>query len=163
MPGGRPASLSFAGQEDPDGFVGESGRTGDVDEHGPGRRGDPGLLQQFALCGDQRRFVGDVHQAGGQLPQPAAERVSVLLHQDHPVVVVQGDDRDGPVVLDHLTGGHGALRHPHPVDPHRGHLAVEHPPGVDHRERFAHLAPVSASDGEASSGSPSMGSRSDSR
>ena len=61
-----------------------------------------GLLGQLPPRGVQRRLAGHVEQAGGQLPQLHPHRVPVLPHQEHPLVLVEGQHRDRPGVADVL-------------------------------------------------------------
>ena len=56
-----------------------------------------------------RVFARLVEQAGRQLPFAHAHRVPVLLDQQHPVVVVDREHRDGARVVDVLPGDRGAV------------------------------------------------------
>jgi hypothetical protein len=70
-----------------------------------------------------RRLALVVEQAGGQLPEMAAQRVPVLVDQRDLPVRVRRDDRDRAVVLDDLALGRAAAGHLHLVDAQRQDLA----------------------------------------
>ncbi len=53
--------------------------------------------------------------AGGDLLEHGPERVAVLLHGQHVVVFVDGDDGDAARVVDHLARGEVAVGQPHGV------------------------------------------------
>ena len=83
----------------------------------------------------------DVHQPGRQFPEAAAQRVPVLLDHDHRSVIVQGNDRDGAVVLDDLPRGDAATGHDDIVD-----ADVHHQPVVDAAGSLDPEQPVGAAD-----------------
>ena len=73
-----------------------------------------GLLGELAGGGGQRLLVLDVEQPGGQLVEPAADRVAVLLHEQHAAVLVERDHADRArvhdvVALARAAAGHGDL------------------------------------------------------
>ena len=71
----------------------------------------PASSFELAGGGDVRRFTAEVQQACRQLPQPPTERVAVLVDQHDVVVVVQREDGDRAVVLDHFAAGDVAVWH----------------------------------------------------
>ncbi len=85
-----------------------------------------GLLGELAGSRGHQRLSGDVQDAGGQLPQCPADRMTVLVDHHHPPGLVQRDHADGTGVHDDVTLGHYAVRHPHdvPAEP-------DDPPGED--------------------------------
>ncbi len=56
----------------------------DAHERLPVGRDEVGLFEQLALRRLERRLAGDVEQAGGDLPVAMADRMPVLLDQQHP-------------------------------------------------------------------------------
>jgi hypothetical protein len=61
------------------------------------------------------RLAAQVQQPGGQLPQPPAERVPVLVDEHHVVVVIQREDGHRAVVLNHLASCEVSVGHAHHV------------------------------------------------
>ena len=62
-----------------------------------------GLLGELPRRGHDELLVRDVPQPGGRLPELGAHRVPVLREQQHAVVVVERDHRDGTRVRDVLA------------------------------------------------------------
>ena len=62
-----------------------------------------GLLGELALRRRERRLARHVEQAGGDLPVAVADRMPVLLDQQHALVVVDREHRDGTGVVDVLA------------------------------------------------------------
>ena len=111
-----------------------------VDQHLPVPRRDAGLLGQFTLGGQQGRLPVDVQQAGRQFVQAGADRVPVLVDQQHVPVLVQRHDADGAGVFDDLAHRDRAVAHPDLVAPDRDHPATEDRFGLDDlvAERVGH-------------------------
>jgi hypothetical protein len=89
-----------------------------VRQQRPALRGEGRLLGELALRGGQRGLAVGVAQAGGQLPEVAADRVAVLAdHHDPPLVVHRGDAHGADVPDD--------LPHAVPAAGHRDGLLDE--------------------------------------
>jgi hypothetical protein len=68
-------------------------------------------------------LAADVEQPGGQLPQPSAERVAVLIDHRDVAVVVHGHHGHRAEVLDDLSGDELAAGHPDPIAAQRENLS----------------------------------------
>ena len=107
--------VQVAGQEDPQRLARPTRAGVVVEQQVPLPRHQVGLLVQLARGGEVGGLAVDVEQPGRQFPQPASERVTVLVHQHDPVVFVERHDRHRPVVFDHLTTRGATAGHAHLV------------------------------------------------
>jgi hypothetical protein len=107
-------------------LVGEARAAEVRGEQRPATGGELGLLGEFALRGLQRRLAVGVPEAGGQLPEVAADRVAVLAQQHDAVVVVQGYDRHRARVPYHVAHAVAAARHRHRVAVQGEDVPLEH-------------------------------------
>ena len=101
------------GEEDPGPLGGEAGRGVELGQRVPSGRDVVRLLSELAGGGDGGGLPRHVEQAGGNLPQTGAYGMTVLAdHEDlrgavglrGVLTLAQGDDGDGVVVDDDLTG-----------------------------------------------------------
>ena len=99
-PGERGCGGEPAGEEDPDRLVAAAGRGEELGEQAPVGGLEVGLLRQLAHRGGDGCLALLVEQSGGQLPVARGDRVAVLLDQQYAVILVEGEDRHGPRVID---------------------------------------------------------------
>ena len=70
----------------------------------PLRGGEVDLLGQLAMSGGERLLALHVEQPGRAAPRSrSADRMPVLVDDDHPIVLVDREDGDGTRVIDVLA------------------------------------------------------------
>ena len=110
---GEPVAVRHVGEvarhEDPQRLAHPAGRGVVVHQDVPAAGLEVGLLVQLTRCRLPRGLTGDVQQARRQLPLERADRMAVLLDEEHAATVVQGHDPHGAGVLDVLATDRPAL------------------------------------------------------
>lgn len=115
-------------EEDPDGLVGSAGRGEEVGQHPPLARLGVRLLVQLPLGRAQRVLTGYVQQPGRELPQPVPHGVAELLEDQHPLLLVEGEDAHRARVHLVVAAHHRAVGHPDLVRAHGRLRALERCP-----------------------------------
>ena len=113
-----------AGQIDPHRLVAEAGRGRDIDQYPPVLGDQSGLLAQFAGRRGGRILPGFVEQTRGQLPEPVAQGVPVLIDQRQLFLIIDRGDCHRAEVLYDLADDGDTAGHPDLVGAQREDLSA---------------------------------------